>query len=237
MQREMTQPAAERVLQKILGPNGFLHRERRAKLLLTSIVLFYILPALSEHRAIGKLAIVLVLYVALAAAAMELAAHRALLWSAIPLALTSMVLLAIGQFYPTPFVLIARGVALAAFFCLVSISLFIYLGKPEKAALGGMYITVSLYFLLGMCWFAIYSLLNIVQPGSFTEQGKPLPPDAPWSTVLYFSLVTLTTLGYGDIVPVRPAARMFVTLEAAAGILYVAITVARLVSARQEKSE
>jgi len=50
---------------------------------------------------------------------------------------------------------------------------------------------------------------------------------------LYFSLVTLTTLGYGDIVPVRPFARSLATLEAAAGILYIAITVARLVAAYQ----
>jgi hypothetical protein len=47
---------------------------------------------------------------------------------------------------------------------------------------------------------------------------------------LYFSLTSLTTLGYGDIVAIRPAARMIATLEAAAGVLYIAITVARLVA-------
>ena len=84
---------------------------------------------------------------------------------------------------------------------------------------------------------ALYGVLNIVQPGSFTQGGAPLQEPVPWSTLLYFSLTTLTTLGYGDIVGVKPAARMFATLEAAAGVLYVAITVARLVASRQEQKE
>jgi voltage-gated potassium channel Kch len=50
---------------------------------------------------------------------------------------------------------------------------------------------------------------------------------------LYFSFVTLTTLGYGDIVPATPLARMLTVLEAATGVLYIAITVARLVAAYQ----
>ena len=48
--------------------------------------------------------------------------------------------------------------------------------------------------------------------------------------MIYLSLATLTTLGYGDIVPVTPIARMVAALEAVAGVLYIAITVARLVA-------
>ena len=50
-------------------------------------------------------------------------------------------------------------------------------------------------------------------------------------SLLYFSLVTLTTLGYGDIVPLTQQARVFAALEAVTGVLYMAITVARLVAA------
>lgn len=49
----------------------------------------------------------------------------------------------------------------------------------------------------------------------------------------YFSFVTLTTLGYGDIVPATPLARILAVLEATTGVLCVAITVARLVAAYQ----
>ena len=51
-----------------------------------------------------------------------------------------------------------------------------------------------------------------------------------WTQFLYFSLTTLTTLGYGDITPINPFARIWATLEAVVGTLYVAILVARLVS-------
>jgi voltage-gated potassium channel Kch len=56
--------------------------------------------------------------------------------------------------------------------------------------------------------------------------------------LLYLSLATLTTLGYGDIVPATPIARMVAALEAVAGVLYIAITVARLVAGyRSDKPE
>ncbi|HEY3707618.1 MAG TPA: ion channel [Terracidiphilus sp.] len=223
----------EGVLQSLFGPAGLLNRDRRSRLLLVSILLFYILPALSEDRAIGRFIILVTFYVALVAAAMELAEKRVLFWSAIPIAAASMVLLGMALFHPTPALLLANGIALALFLFLVSISLFIYLGEPGNSSTASLYLSVSLYFLLGMCWFALYNILNIVQPGSFKENGTPLPLSAPWSTMLYFSLTTLTTLGYGDILAVRPAARMLATFEAAVGVLYVAITISRLVSARQ----
>jgi hypothetical protein len=231
----MTQEQPSSLFRRIFGPSGVLNRERRSKVLLISIVLFYVLPALSEDRAIGRLFIVLVLYVALAAAAMELAEKRAIFWTAIPLAVASMVFLALSHALPHLWLDLASRVTLAIFFGFVSVSLFVYLGKAGATEKGGIYISVSLYFLLGMCWFAIFGVLNIVQPGSFMQAGAPLGEPVPWSTLLYFSLTTLTTLGFGDIVAVKPAARMFTTLEAAAGVLYVAITVARLVASRQEE--
>lgn len=226
----------QRYLPGLFGPAGVLNRERRSKLLLASILLIYVLPALSEERALGKVGILLVFYVALVTAAVELAEKRVLFWSSIPIALTSMVLLGISEFRPRPGLLLANALALALFLALVSISLFIYLGRPGEITSGGIYVSVSLYFLLGLCWVAIYNILNIVQPGSFKEGGEALPPDTPWSTMLYFSLTTLTTLGYGDILAVKPASRMFATMEAAVGVLYVAITISRLVAARYQSA-
>jgi len=126
---------------------------------------------------------------------------------------------------------------LALFFLLVSVSLFAYLGQESSFTNSKLYVTVSLYFLLGLTWFAIYHVIHIIQPGSFLELGAPIVGKAHWSTFLYFSLTTLTTLGYGDIVAAKPTARMFAVLEAAVGVLYIAITVARLVSAANKDKE
>jgi hypothetical protein len=95
---------------------------------------------------------------------------------------------------------------------------------------------VSLYFILGTFYSALFSLLEVVHPGSFAEGGLPLSTETHRHALLYFSMATLTTLGYGDVVPVYPPARMIAVLEAATGVLYIAITVARLVAAYQRTS-
>jgi ion channel len=219
-------------LKKLFSEEGFLNRDRTSKLLLVSMVLFFILAPLVEDREVGKIVLILDLYVTLVAATMELAARPVLLWSAIPIAVSSMVLLVVSHVHSTPALEIANGTVLAGFLILVSVSLYNYLGHDSAITKGRLYASVSLYFMLGLSWFAMYRVINFVQPGSFNEGGVPVPLEAHWSTFLYFSLTTLTTLGYGDIVAVKPAARMFATLEAATGVLYIAITVARLVAAR-----
>jgi hypothetical protein len=57
------------------------------------------------------------------------------------------------------------------------------------------------------------------------------------SELLYFSLVTLSTIGYGDIVPVHPEVRMLAALEGLVGVLYIAITVAILVSTFRQRRD
>jgi Ion channel len=86
---------------------------------------------------------------------------------------------------------------------------------------------------LGMFYFAVFNLIQEVHPGSFVEVG-PTPIAASRDSLFYFSLATLTTLAYGDVVPVSRPARIIAVLEAATGVFYVAIMVARLVAAYQK---
>ena len=220
-------------LREVFSERGFLNRDRTSVFLLVSLLLFFILAPLLEFGEVGRIVLVLNLYATLITATMQLAGRRAVLWGAIPIAACSMFLLMASHYHQTPAFLLANGIVLAAFLILVSVALFNYLGDDSTFTNGRLYASVSLYLMLGVTWFAIYNVINIVQPGSFTEGGMPLPFDAHSSKILYFSLTTLATLGYGDIVPVRPAARMIATLEAAAGVLYLAITVARLVASKQ----
>jgi hypothetical protein len=91
---------------------------------------------------------------------------------------------------------------------------------------------VSIYLVLGLIWAFLYSLLETIQPGSFALSRQGIADHAQMNLVsefIYFSIVTLTTLGYGDIAPLSRPARMFATLEAITGQLYVAIVIARLV--------
>ena len=72
-------------LKMLFGPNGPLNAERRTQLLLISIVLFFVLRALSESHEVGRLYLLLNLYVTLVAAVMELAEKRIVFWTAIPI--------------------------------------------------------------------------------------------------------------------------------------------------------
>jgi hypothetical protein len=90
------------------------------------------------------------------------------------------------------------------------------------------------YLFLGLGWAVLYSLIEGFRPGSFDispklltagEPARPLP-----QVLIYYSFVTLTTVGYGDISPVSPATRTLAWIEAITGQFYLAVIVAGLVS-------
>jgi hypothetical protein len=90
---------------------------------------------------------------------------------------------------------------------------------------------IAVYLLLGLIWTLAYQLLERVSPGSFRLPPQHRLPDVVIDhSLAYYSFVTLTTLGYGDIVPVHPFARSLAMAEALVGQLYPAILIARLVS-------
>jgi hypothetical protein len=205
--------------------------ERRSNVLLISIVVFLVITPLVEGTRTGGFFLTLILYVVLASATLELAAKPVLMWSAIPLAAASMVLMMVSNYRPIPWLRALSFGVLALFLLLVWVSLFAHLERSSNFTKGKLSVSVCLYFVMGLNWFAIYSLINELSPGSFASGGVPIVAGSDTSGLAYYSFVTLTTLGYGDIVPVHPVARMAAALEAMAGVLYIAITVSRLVAA------
>jgi len=89
---------------------------------------------------------------------------------------------------------------------------------------------ICVYLLLATLWALAFALLERAAPGSFDGLDPAAAASDRPSDFLYFSLVTLTTLGYGDVRPVGAAARSLATLEALTGQLYLAILIARLVA-------
>ncbi|MEM1437804.1 MAG: potassium channel family protein [Pseudomonadota bacterium] len=85
---------------------------------------------------------------------------------------------------------------------------------------------ICAYILLGMLWGYLYSLVNALQPGAFSDD---VDETGLIGHFVYFSMVTLTTLGYGDITPVSAAARGLAVVEATLGQVYLTVLVARLV--------
>lgn len=93
-----------------------------------------------------------------------------------------------------------------------------------------IYAALSVYCLSGLVFGVAFHLLDGLQPGSLRfGDGLPGHP-IDIGTAIYFSFVTLATLGYRDVVPVTPPARSLATLEAVCAQLYLAVLIARLVS-------
>jgi hypothetical protein len=93
-----------------------------------------------------------------------------------------------------------------------------------------IYGAISVYLLIAMSWAVAYVLLSHLQPGALSADAARHPNHViDWSDCLFFSFVTLTSTGYGDIVPVTAQARSLASLEAVSGTMYMAVLVARLV--------
>ncbi len=91
--------------------------------------------------------------------------------------------------------------------------------------------SICIFLLLGLIWALTYLLLLILDPASFNGVRETIWYDN-FSQLVYYSFVTLTTLGYGEITPALPVARFFAYVEAITGQFYMAILVASLIGAR-----
>ena len=94
---------------------------------------------------------------------------------------------------------------------------------------------ICIYLLMGIAWAEAYLLIERIFPGSIPALSGDI-----WrhhvEDALYFSYVTLTTLGYGDISPAEPFSRVVVYLEAIIGVFYMAIVVASLIGAHKSQA-
>jgi hypothetical protein len=130
--------------------------------------------------------------------------------------------------------------SLALFFLVLLTSLILHQALREGPTTSHRIMgAVAAYLLIGMIWSVAYYLIALWIPGAFSIQGltatggrEPLQ-----SHLFYFSFVTLTTIGYGDIAAVHPIVRMLVILEGVMGQLFPAILIARLVSLQVQSKQ
>ncbi|MEW6531039.1 MAG: potassium channel family protein [Thermodesulfobacteriota bacterium] len=98
---------------------------------------------------------------------------------------------------------------------------------------------VAAYLLMGVLWGSLYFLVDLASPGAFNFATVPPANEAHAlaGQLVYFSFITLTSVGYGDILPAHPAVKTLAMLEAIVGQLFPAILVARLVAQEIEDRE
>lgn len=114
--------------------------------------------------------------------------------------------------------------------CIIGVLTFVF--RAERPSLDGVFAMVVAYLLIAMVFAELYYLLLIWNSDAL-HLLKPLQEMTPRELrgeLIYYSLVTISTVGYGDVLPVTPAARALATIEAVIGQFYVAVVVATFVA-------
>jgi len=118
---------------------------------------------------------------------------------------------------------LAASVALVGLMAWLVVESLLRRKMADADALAG---AVFGYVLLAVAWAQVYAAVEFWSPGAFAGPFETPAGD----DLLYFSMVTLTTLGYGDVLPVAPMARVLSGMEALVGTLYIAVLIGRIVS-------
>lgn len=201
--------------------------------LLALLLVLFVLAFLIDEGAAGRVALSF-LFLAVTVAAVGLSARRrwivllvlgasALSWTAV-VADEIFGILEIGA---------AGSTLMAALLAFAIVTVMGSVLRDERVTLNTVYGAVCVYFLLVLFWALIFAVIEHVEPDSFSgigDKGHEI------SEFLYFSMVTQTTLGYGDITPVSGLPRSLAALQAFIGQVFLVATVARLVSLQVAQS-
>jgi hypothetical protein len=130
-----------------------------------------------------------------------------------------------GFLLELPGLQVPAGIAFFGLLFVVLYDILMLLLHVRQTDLNVLSAAIAAYLLLGVAWAASFDVIERVMPGSFAGLDSQ-----QWSEFLYFSMTTLTTLGYGDVTPTNPIAGIWASLEAACGVLYIAVLISRLVA-------
>jgi hypothetical protein len=204
--------------------------------LLAALVTAFVLPPLLEPLQIAVAGLRLGLAAVLVASLYAMSRRRSALWIGAGLATATLGMDAAGIATTSRGLSIASELAAIAFLALIVFTMARTLLAAERVTTDTILGGICIYLLLGLLWVSAYTIVEGVHAGSFLVGGVPLAERAATqkdlfrnAELFYFSFVTLTTLGYGDVAPASSTARSLAVGEAIAGQLYVAIFVARLV--------
>ena len=199
--------------------------------LLIALGLFFIWAPFVEEIEGGELIVSGLFSLVLLAGVVAVADRKRVLVIAIVLAIPAIAGRWINHFRPD---LIPRAVFLVAGLILLAFviaNLLRFILRAPVVTVEVLCASVAAYLMLGLMWTVAYWLVDQLTPGgAFSFNTSRGAQSMNGFTGFYFSFITLSTVGYGDITPVSQAARWLAAMEAMTGLLYVAVLIARLVS-------
>ena len=201
--------------------------------LLVALLLFLLIHPIFEHLVFARILLQILDSAILVTAIYAVSQNRKLLIFGILLLLPAMIGGWSLHVIEIPALeLMARSFS-ALFFAFAATVMMLNVFSEEEVTVDTISGAICVYLMMGLTWAFIYSVIEFLAPGSFTINKVPLSlgGDRYYEIplFLYYSFVTLTTLGYGDITPLTPPARAFSYVEAIIGQIFVAVLIARLV--------
>ena len=206
----------------------FLERNNRFLVLLISLVLFFIIYPMLEQSIVATRVLNLLFLWILLSGVYAIANTRGPLIFSLTLVVLTTVLRWAYYFYELNSLSILESMGNVILFVFIGVHILQFILRQRIITAELIYAGLSVYLIFGLAWASIYQIIDMWQPGSFIV-SKLENPRQDFFQMWYFSMVTLTTLGYGDIAPVSMIARSFVVMEAIMGQFYLAILIASLV--------
>ena len=143
----------------------------------------------------------------------------------------------VNHFYENGWVLIARSVAAILACLFLGWLLLVRVMRDGRINVNRIMGAIGSFLLIGIVFGNLYRVLAWSIDGAFAIGGTPADFDQVRHLLTYFSFITLTSTGYGDITPLHPYARSLAALEALSGTLFLTVLVARLVGLEMEWRE
>lgn len=203
-------------------------RDHRYALLFASLLLTISIGPLLEALDFGRLLMEVFLAVSLLAAVMPTAvvSQRRVFYALVALAT---LLRALSPHYESSTIPLVGALLWAVIAVVAAVRCVRHALSGTRVDSERLCAALSAYLLLGVCWGVAYAAVARVYPQALLVAGAPPAHPLTLADTLYFSFVTLATLGYGDLTPTGPVTRGLAIFEAIVGQLYLAILVARLV--------
>ena len=204
-------------------------RWRHLALLIAILLLFAGTPFVAPLRQ-GVLFLNIIGAAVLVAGSYALSERRKPFVIAIILSAISVIGTALLLAYPQHWAVLVSHSSIVVLVSFFSVTILKYVLGSGRITADKIFAAICVYLLIGYDWAFIYALLDELQPGSFSNLSvRATDFIGRVSELRYFSFITLTTVGYGDIVPRSPIARTAAALEATMGQIYLTVLVARLV--------
>lgn len=217
---------------EIVGLKSYLFQRRFLFLLILLLTLIVVVPFIGDYSGF-RIVVDMFATGVFIAAMYAISEKRHQLILALFLVVPTILTLWIDYFTTGNWTFFVSEICGVLFFGFAIVFVVNYIRSQRDVTTEIIFAAVVVYLLMAMLWADLYRMLETLTPGSFAMPGGEIKNDR--ILFLYFSLVTITTLGYGDMTPVTDQAAGLASVEAIAGQIYLVVLVAYLVGMHVSK--